>query len=640
MFVAAYAGVQKNSRIGDWYVDVDMNRGLQGNVRQTFESLMAFYPGMQTLIGELSPAAKTLSSFFLVREFVGLLPERFDFVHWRTEGTGDIHPLRPELLESAYFLHLATLGLYGSDNGPCSDSSNSHRTSNWLWAADFALHAVMRLSWVPCGFATVKKIGPKTTGSLDFVNGFSDNPHIEQKKHNVQHHNEMPSFFLSETIKYLYLLFDSEDNILHQDSDREWIFTTEAHPIHHVPFNSTFSDGAVTEQSNRISTEGTNLEDQMNKIRLLLKQELQHSLNETTLNKNWNQTEQKVLPQILLDDLEFSQNTTTANKWSAFELYGLKKGPTFHIELPQDLTHLSDISAPNYAHHRIHRGGSGINIGRRCPNYHNSRLAWPLALHGHTIDYNVAHKSSASDYYDNDSKVDIHMQSALASTVFYGTDYYIDGINIDKDRVCQNDKSKPPTTDGKSKNKVQETNYVIPGAVRYDMGGNLGLFDVSAFTNGDGFVVRHVASGELLEVSMFSNEIPSGGIAVLVSLTTPSETISSYVDIKQNNLQHLTTLKKSENLKTLKEKNEEPKQHERSIIDYDIPEKTVVIGDMNGHSYHCEVVINENDRVLAHFPCSPGFFGKAHISNLIQSDGVSVTGQLRTPPIGKFQLLH
>ena len=43
MFIAAYVGVFKNSRIGDWYVDVDMSTGLRGSVKQIFESLMAFY---------------------------------------------------------------------------------------------------------------------------------------------------------------------------------------------------------------------------------------------------------------------------------------------------------------------------------------------------------------------------------------------------------------------------------------------------------------------------------------------------------------------------------------------------------------------------------------------------------------------
>ena len=45
--------------------------------------------------------------------------------------------------------------------------------------------------------------------------------------------DEMPSFFLNETLKYLYLSFDPS-NILHIDKEREWVFTTEAHPMHHV----------------------------------------------------------------------------------------------------------------------------------------------------------------------------------------------------------------------------------------------------------------------------------------------------------------------------------------------------------------------------------------------------------------------
>ena len=44
----------------------------------------------------------------------------------------------------------------------------------------------------------------------------------------------MPSFLLSETIKYLYLLFD-EDNFIH---DRSYIFSTEAHPFDTLQINS------------------------------------------------------------------------------------------------------------------------------------------------------------------------------------------------------------------------------------------------------------------------------------------------------------------------------------------------------------------------------------------------------------------
>lgn len=35
------------------------------------------------------------------------------------------------------------------------------------------------------------------------------------------------SFFLAETLKYLYLLFDDEDPI----DLKKWVFNTEAHPL-------------------------------------------------------------------------------------------------------------------------------------------------------------------------------------------------------------------------------------------------------------------------------------------------------------------------------------------------------------------------------------------------------------------------
>lgn len=654
MFYAAYAGVWNNSRIGDWYVDVDMTRGLNGNVRQTFESLMAFYPGMQILLGELAPAAKTLSSFFLVREFLGLLPERFDFVHWRAGESGDVHPLRPELLESAYFLHLATLGLYGPKNGPCASAFTSKQSSSWLWAADFALHTLMRLAWVPCGFATVKKVSHKTTGVVDFVNDLIDNPQVEQKKLNIKHHDEMPSFFLSETIKYLYLMFDAEDNILHQDPDHEWIFTTEAHPIHHVPMqnhlNVTDENLMKTHPENE---EPTRINAQIEKVRTLLKRQIESSQNKITVEEdcmvqgNCYLSRENMLPQALINELEEVENRTIENKNNAFESFGFKVGPLFRIQLPETMAqqkqygiYSSEVSGTNHAHHHFHLLGSGINIAKKCPNFHHPRLTWTLALHGHSIDYNVAHKTSSSD--DNVSpKDDPRMQTALASTLYYGTNYYHDGISIEMDKVCphQNQQTQPSTSK-KSQRKFQSTlNSFIPGATRYDMGGTLGLFDVSAFGNGDGFVVRHVESGELLEVSMFSNDISPESTVILASLVTPSEEKVMYsVNAKENKPVIFTQLKHDRIKKMAQDtlSPQESKPHERSAtVNPGSPEKRVVVADMDGHSYNCEVVFHENESLLAQMPCSPGFFGKAHITNLIQSDGISVTGPMSLPPEGK-----
>ena len=154
MFVAVYNGVYNGTRTGEWYADVDMKLGTKnGASRRVFESLQAFYPGMQVLVGEVGPAARSLNSFFLVREFLGFLPERFNYGSWKVDGGPNgagLHPLRPELLESNYFLHQAT-----------KTGKNSTQSSGWLWAADFALHTLNELTDTPCGYATIKNLSPQ-----------------------------------------------------------------------------------------------------------------------------------------------------------------------------------------------------------------------------------------------------------------------------------------------------------------------------------------------------------------------------------------------------------------------------------------------------------------------------------------------
>lgn len=149
--------------------------------------MQAFYPGLQILLGEVTPSSKSLNSFFLVREFLGLLPERFNYALWKVEAEGARHPLRPELLESCYFLHLASIGLHGSQLGPLTNSTGRPYTSSWLWAADFALHTVNKLSRTPCGFATVLDVSSTTTGSIDITGQIQDDPINEQRRLGVRH---------------------------------------------------------------------------------------------------------------------------------------------------------------------------------------------------------------------------------------------------------------------------------------------------------------------------------------------------------------------------------------------------------------------------------------------------------------------
>ncbi|KXN71495.1 glycoside hydrolase family 47 protein [Conidiobolus coronatus NRRL 28638] len=57
--------------------------------------------------------------------------------------------------------------------------------------------------------------------------GFSSYLNVQSKKSKHQHANRMESFFLAETLKYLYLIF-SEDSILDLN---EFVLNTEAHPF-------------------------------------------------------------------------------------------------------------------------------------------------------------------------------------------------------------------------------------------------------------------------------------------------------------------------------------------------------------------------------------------------------------------------
>ncbi len=46
--------------------------------------------------------------------------------------------------------------------------------------------------------------------------------------HPKSYRDRMESFFLSETLKYLFLLFGEDDSVI---SLNEWVFNTEAHPL-------------------------------------------------------------------------------------------------------------------------------------------------------------------------------------------------------------------------------------------------------------------------------------------------------------------------------------------------------------------------------------------------------------------------
>ncbi|PIN26416.1 Glycosyl hydrolase, family 47 [Handroanthus impetiginosus] len=182
MFQSAYVAVQKYFRHGPWYHEADMRTGRATYWQLT--SLQAFWPGLQVLVGDIAAANLSHREFFYVWQKYGVLPERYLLDHQMLHPTEKYYPLRPEFAESTFYLYQATKDPWYLEVGESIvDSLNFHTR-------------------VEGGFASIRDV---TTMELE------DHQH---------------SFFLAETCKYLYLLFD--DSFL---ANQNYVFTTEGHPL-------------------------------------------------------------------------------------------------------------------------------------------------------------------------------------------------------------------------------------------------------------------------------------------------------------------------------------------------------------------------------------------------------------------------
>ncbi|XP_053360295.1 ER degradation-enhancing alpha-mannosidase-like protein 3 isoform X1 [Clarias gariepinus] len=176
-----YASIMKYISQPPLLLDVHIHKPLLP-ARTWMDSLLAFFPGLQVLKGDIRPAIETHEMLYQVTKKHNFLPEAFttDFrVHWAQ------HPLRPEFAESTYFLYKATRDPY------------------YLEVGRTVLENLNRFARVPCGFAAMKDV---RTGS---------------------HEDRMDSFFLAEMFKYLFLLFAEEEDLPFDVED--YVFTTEAH---------------------------------------------------------------------------------------------------------------------------------------------------------------------------------------------------------------------------------------------------------------------------------------------------------------------------------------------------------------------------------------------------------------------------
>jgi mannosidase alpha-like ER degradation enhancer 2 len=166
---------------GLWFGQVDMVSGAR--TATEFGALHAFLPGVLALAGDVKRAQALQESCDKMWRLHGIEPEVLDYSTMQVVHAG--YPLRPEIMESAYILYRTTHDERYVDMG-------------WNYFQGLMTHCR-----TDAGYTTLKSAVTKEQGDL------------------------MPSYFLAETLKYLYLLFAPEDTL----DDRTVVFNTEAHPL-------------------------------------------------------------------------------------------------------------------------------------------------------------------------------------------------------------------------------------------------------------------------------------------------------------------------------------------------------------------------------------------------------------------------
>jgi ER degradation enhancer, mannosidase alpha-like 2 len=181
--INAHLAEEVNGRL--WYGHADMNTGRITSPR--FGSLDAFFPALLALGGDLDRAARLEHSCLAMWNMHGIEPEIIDYRSMTALVT--VYPLRPEIVESAYYLYHYT------------GDEEYRRMGRVFW------RDTLRRCRTDAGFS----------GLIDVRTGLKS--------------DQMESFFFAETLKYYFLLFSPPSAF---DFDAV-IFNTEAHPYRLKP---------------------------------------------------------------------------------------------------------------------------------------------------------------------------------------------------------------------------------------------------------------------------------------------------------------------------------------------------------------------------------------------------------------------
>lgn len=164
-----------------WYGHADMNTGKR--TATTFAALDAFFPAVLAMGGDLERAQRLQDSSFKMWRAHGIEPEVFDYQKQEVVHGG--YPLRPEIVESTYYLFRYT-------------GDEKYVEMGAIFFDDFVKHCK-----TDAGYASLKSV-------------------VTKEKADTMH-----SFLLAETFKYFYLLFAPEKAL----DFKRVVFNTEAHPI-------------------------------------------------------------------------------------------------------------------------------------------------------------------------------------------------------------------------------------------------------------------------------------------------------------------------------------------------------------------------------------------------------------------------
>jgi mannosidase alpha-like ER degradation enhancer 2 len=164
-----------------WYGHADMNTGKR--TATTYGALDAFFPAVLALSGDLERAKRLQDSGFLMWTKHGIEPEVFDYKKMQVVHGG--YPLRPEIVESTYYLYQYT------------------KDEKYLQMGKTFFDDFVKYCKTDEAYASLKNV-------------------ITKEKS-----DSMQSFLFAETFKYYYLLFAPTETL----NLKKVVFNTEAHPI-------------------------------------------------------------------------------------------------------------------------------------------------------------------------------------------------------------------------------------------------------------------------------------------------------------------------------------------------------------------------------------------------------------------------